>query len=75
MPRIVRQGAEALRRRQVAKFFCEALREVGILVMVFASLDRTFNSAGISTWAFLAWLFVGFAALLTGIYAAPEVRK
>ena len=43
--------------------------------MVFASLDRTFNGAEISTWALLAWLFVGFAALLTGIYAAPEVRK
>jgi hypothetical protein len=25
--------------------------------------------------ALLAWLFVGFIALLTGIYAAPEVRK
>jgi hypothetical protein len=75
MPRIVSQGAEEARRRQVVKFFCEALREVGVLVMVFASLDRTFNSAGISTWAFLVWLFVGFAALLTGIYAAPEVRK
>jgi hypothetical protein len=75
MPRIVREGAGTLQRRQVAKFFCEALREIGILIMVFAALDRTFNSAGVSTWALLVWLFVGFAALLTGIYAAPEVRK
>jgi hypothetical protein len=62
-------------RRQIAKFFCEALREMGMLIMVFAALDRTFNSARISTGALLAWLLVGFAALLTGIYAAPEVRK
>jgi len=47
---------------------------MGMLIMVFAALDRTFNSA-ISTGALLAWLLVGFAALLTGIYAAPEVRK
>ena len=76
MPPIVSQGAGARRgRRQVAKFFCEALREMGILIMVFAALDRTFNSTGISAAALLAWLLVGFVALLTGIYAAPEVRK
>jgi hypothetical protein len=48
---------------------------MGILIMVFAALDRTFNSTGISAAALLAWLLVGFVALLTGIYAAPEVRR
>src|ERR1700710_2571576 len=67
----MRRGARVhgpRQRRQIVKFFCEALREMGMLIMVFAALDRTFNSA-ISTGALLAWLLVGFAALLTGIYA------
>lgn len=48
---------------------------MGILIMVFAGLDATFNNVEVSKLVLLGWFVGGFLALLAGIYADPEVRK
>jgi hypothetical protein len=61
------------RQRRIRALFCEALRDGGILVLVFASLDGAFNAVPVSRWAVLVWGASGAVLLLLGIFLDPEV--
>ena len=58
--------------RRARALYCEALREGGLLVIVFASLDSAFEVGKMSTWGLVAWNLVGLANLLFGIYWEPK---
>ena len=58
--------------RRVRSLYCEALREGGVLVIVFTSLDASFEVGRISTWGLAGWTLVGIANLLLGIYWEPK---
>ena len=53
---------------RVRSLYCEALREGGLLVVVFASLDGSFEVGKVSHWALAAWILGGLTTLLLGIY-------
>src|SRR6476660_7039226 len=61
-------------RRTRWYYLTEAMREIGALSMVFAALDWTLYNVRISRVGILVWILGGPAALLIGIYAAPEVQ-
>ena len=66
---------EDRRRKKIQGLFCEALREAGVLTVVFSSLDAAFNRVQTS-WFFLAgWALLGSLLLVAGIYLDPETRK
>jgi hypothetical protein len=48
------------------------LREGGLLVVVFAALDASFEVGKMSAWGLVAWTLVGSANLLLGIYWEPK---
>jgi hypothetical protein len=48
------------------------LREGGLLVIVFASLDVSFEVGKMSAWGFVGWALAGAANLLLGIYWEPK---
>jgi hypothetical protein len=61
------------RGRRIRGLFCEALRESGILVLVFASLDGAFNAVPVTRWTVVVWGASGAMLLLLGIFLDPEV--
>lgn len=63
------------RGRRIRGLFCETLRESGMLVVVFASLDGAFNAVPVSRLAVIAWGASGTALLLFGIFLDPEVLE
>jgi hypothetical protein len=63
------------RQRRIRALVCEALRDGGILVMVFSALDAAFNAVPVSRWAVAAWASGGAALLISGILLDPEVVK
>jgi hypothetical protein len=58
--------------RRVRARYCEALREGGLLVIVFTSLDSAFGVGTMSVWRLVGWTLAGFANLLLGIYWEPK---
>jgi hypothetical protein len=54
--------------RQALNLYCEALREGGLLIAVFASLDGAFAVGKVSSWALAGWILVGLTGLLLGIH-------
>lgn len=58
--------------RRARTLFCEALREGGLLVIVFTSLDSAFEVGKMSTWGLVGWTLTGAANLLLGIYWEPK---
>jgi hypothetical protein len=48
------------------------LREGGVLVIVFTSLDSAFGVGTMSAWRLVGWTLVGLANLLLGIYWEPK---
>jgi hypothetical protein len=58
--------------RRVRSLYCEALREGGLLVIVFASLDSAFEVGKMSAWGLAGWNLIGLANLLFGIYWEPK---
>jgi hypothetical protein len=58
--------------RRVRARYCEALREGGLLVIVFTSLDASFEVGGISIGGLAGWTLAGLANLLLGIYREPK---
>ena len=58
--------------RRVRALYCEALREGGLLVIVFASLDSAFEVGKMSVWGLVGWNLFGFANLLLGVYWEPK---
>jgi hypothetical protein len=48
------------------------LREGGLLVIVFTSLDSAFGVGTMSVWRLVGWTLAGFANLLLGIYWEPK---
>ncbi len=61
-----------MNRERAFALYCEALREGGLLVVVFASLDAWFGKA---TLGVIVWILSGIALLYAGIRLDPEVRK
>ncbi len=64
----------SLNRERALALYCEALREAGLLVAIFASLDASFSSTKVGGWV-VAWTLFGLGMLYTGIRIDPEVRK
>ena len=62
-------------RKRALALYCEALREAGLLVAVFAALDALFSAVRVSTWIATAWVLVGLVLLYVGVRIDPEVRK
>jgi hypothetical protein len=58
--------------RRVRSLYCEALREGGLLVIVFTSLDSAFEMGKMSAWGLVGWTLAGAANLLFGIYWEPK---
>lgn len=58
--------------RRVRSLYCEALREGGLLIVVFASLDAAFEVGKMSRWGLVGWTLLGAANLLFGIYWEPK---
>jgi hypothetical protein len=56
-------------------YFTEALREIGVLTMVFSGIDTLVNNGRLSRLGLLGWIGGGLVALLVGINFAPEVRR
>jgi hypothetical protein len=48
------------------------LREGGLLVIVFASLDSAFDVGKMSIWGLVGWNLLGLANLLVGVYWEPK---
>ncbi len=63
-----------LNQAKVLGLYCEALREAGTLVVVFAALDALFSPAKVSSWV-IVWILVGLALLFIGVRIDPEVRR
>jgi len=57
--------------RRVWARYCEALREGGLLVIVF-TLDSAFEVGKMSAWGRAGWTLAGAANLLLGIYWEPK---
>jgi hypothetical protein len=53
--------------------YCEALREAGLLVSVFASLDGFFGIVAVSRWVVVTWGALGALMPVLGIHLDPEV--
>ena len=64
-----------LGRKRALTLYCEALREAGVLVAVFAALDALFSTAKVSAWIVSAWFLLGLALLYVGVRIDPEVRQ
>jgi len=60
------------RQTRLRALYCEALRECGVLVLVFASLDGAFQVVTVSWWAVLLWAGCGVVLLVLGIHLDPE---
>ena len=58
--------------RRVRERYCEALREGGVLIVVFASLDFGFGVGSVSHWGLTAWNLGGLALLFLGIFLEPR---
>jgi len=54
--------------RRVQALWCEALREGGLLIAVFASLDGAFEVGKVSHWALAIWILGGLITLILGIH-------
>ncbi|HYL05790.1 MAG TPA: hypothetical protein VE075_07105 [Thermoanaerobaculia bacterium] len=54
--------------RRARDLYCEALREGGLLIVVFAALDGGFEVGKVSNWALASWILGGFTVLLVGIH-------
>ena len=61
------------RQRRIRGLVCEALRDGGILLLVFSSLDAAFNAVPVSSCVVVAWEASGAALLVLGIFLDPEV--
>jgi len=57
--------------RRVRERYCEALREGGLLILVFASLDCGFGVGEVSYWGVAGWNLAGAILLTCGIYLEP----
>ena len=66
--------AKGLNRERAFALYCEALREGGLLVAVFASLDAWFSPSKVGLWTVL-WILFGLGMLFTGVRMDPEVRR
>jgi hypothetical protein len=62
-------------RKKALSLYCEALREAGLLVAVFAALDALFSAVKVFTWIETAWVLVGLVLLYVGVRIDPEVRR
>jgi len=70
-----KRGEESERLYTLRYYFTEALREIGVLTMVFSGIDTLVNHGTLTRLGLLGWIGAGLAALLVGINFAPEVRK
>ncbi len=61
-----------MNRERALTLYCEALREGGLLIVVFASLDAWFGKATVGV---IGWILSGLAMLYAGVRMDPEVRK
>ena len=67
-------GREGCRvNRRVRGRYCETLREAGTLLVVFASLDASFELGRASAWTLAMWNVIGISILMLGIHLEPKV--
>ena len=66
------EGSSTKRERSLG-LYCGALRESGILILVFAALDATFNlGKPVSHEVAATWLVIGLAVLVIGAHLDPK---
>lgn len=53
--------------RRAEELFAETVREVGVLIVVFAPLDAAFSDAPVNTALVATWTFAGLLAVAGGI--------
>ena len=67
------EGSSSTRRERSLGLYCGALRESGILILVFAALDATFNlGKPVSHGVVATWLVIGLAVLVIGVHLDPK---
>jgi hypothetical protein len=71
-----RPAKDPSRRGELRRHYMwEAAREIGVLSMVFATLDAALYNVRLPMWGIVAWIVCGGVLLALGIYKAPEVGK
>jgi hypothetical protein len=53
--------------RRAEELFAETVREVGVLIVVFAPLDAAFSELPVNTALVAIWTFTGFLLVAGGI--------
>jgi hypothetical protein len=61
--------------RTALAVYCESIREAGMLVVVFASLDALFSPQRVSSYWLIVWIAVGVGMVYAGVRYDPEVQR